>query len=157
MVDDNKLNIKVASKIFKELNIEVEEATSGFECIDKIENGEYYDIIFMDIMMPKMSGVETLKQLKNIKDFSIPIVALTADAMEGKSNKYLEVGFDDYIAKPINREKLNNVLNKFLNNDYDIKENDLKGNINDSEKQKIISITDEDIEKLNKLVEEREK
>ena len=117
VVDDNKLNVKVASKIFKEFNIQIEEAYSGFECINKIENGNCYDIIFMDIMMPKLSGVDTLKRLKEIKDFNIPVVALTADAMEGSANKYIEVGFDDCITKPINRERLNHVLNKLLSSD----------------------------------------
>ena len=149
VVDDNKLNIKVASKIFKELNIKVDEASSGFECIDKIENGEYYDIIFMDIMMPKMGGVETLKKLKNIKNFSIPVVALTADAMEGKSNKYIEVGFDDYITKPINRDKLNQILNKLLRNDNQkIKDENI---IDD----KVIPVTDEDIQRLEEIEEKQ--
>ena len=149
VVDDNKLNIKVASKIFKELNIEVDEANSGFECIDKIENGNKYDIIFMDIMMPKMSGVETLKKLKNNKDFSIPVVALTADAMEGKSNKYIEVGFDDYITKPINRDKLNQILNKLLRNDNQKTKDE---NIIDD---KVIPVTDEDIQRLEEIEEKQ--
>ena len=156
VVDDNKLNIKVASKIFKELNIEVDEANSGFECIDKIENGNKYDIIFMDIMMPKMSGVETLKKLKNIKDFSIPVVALTADAMEGKSNKYLEVGFDDYITKPINRDKLNQILNKLLKIDnQNIKDDNQEREDENITEDKVIPVTDEDVQKL-KEVEEKQ-
>ena len=64
LVDDNRLNIKVATKILKEYNLDIESVESGFECIDKIENNNKYDIILLDIMMPKMGGVETLRKLK---------------------------------------------------------------------------------------------
>ena len=116
IVDGNKLNTKVASKILKEFNLDIDECESGFECINKIENNNKYDIIFMDIMMPKMSGTETLKKLKQIENFNVPVVALTADAIQGKSNKYIEVGFNDYLSKPIDKNDLNKVLNKILNN-----------------------------------------
>jgi len=65
-------------------------------------------------MMPKMSGVETLKKLKEIPDFSIPTVALTANALSGMKEKYLADGFDDYLAKPINKQELNQIIQKFL-------------------------------------------
>ena len=146
IVDDNKLNIKVAMKILKEFDLEIDTCESGFECINKIENGESYNAIFMDIMMPKMSGVETLKKLKKIENFNIPVVALTADAIMGKSNKYLEVGFNDYIPKPIDKNKLNNVLNRVLNH-IEIDEEVSK----DPDIHKIIPITDEQIAELNKL------
>ena len=114
IVDDNKLNLKVAVKILKEFNLDIDTCESGFECLEKIANNDKYDIIFMDIMMPKMDGVETLKKLKQIEAFNIPVVALTADAMEGKANKYLEEGFVNYLSKPIDREELNKVLNKII-------------------------------------------
>ena len=154
IVDDNKLNIKVAAKILKEFNLDIEEAMSGFESISKIENGENYDIIFMDIMMPKMSGVETLKRLKQIENFNIPVVALTADAIEGKSNKYIEVGFDDYISKPIDRKELNKVLNKVLNH---VEEETKKEYEEDPDIHKVIPITDEQIELLNEKLKNNEK
>lgn len=114
VVDDNYLNLKIASKLLKERKIETEQVSSGYECIEKIKENNKYDIIFMDIMMPKLSGVETLKELKKIKDFNIPVIALTADAMSGVSNKYIEVGFNDYLSKPIEKNELNKVLNKYL-------------------------------------------
>lgn len=114
VVDDNKLNLRVAQKLFKEYNTEIECVDNGFDCINSVERNKKYDIIFMDIMMPKMSGVETLKRLKKIEGFSIPVVALTADALNGKEKKYLEVGFDDYLSKPIEKLELNRVLAKFL-------------------------------------------
>ena len=150
VVDDNKLNLKVASKMFKELNIRVDEAESGYKCLEKIKSGELFDIIFMDIMMPKMSGTETLKKLKQINDFNIPVVALTADAMEGSSNKYLDVGFSDYIAKPINIERLNEVLdNLFSSKRKTHDDNESKEEVDNE----IIPITDEDIEKLNNIID----
>ena len=114
VVDDNYLNLKIASKLLKERKIETEQVSSGYECIEKIKGNNKYDIIFMDIMMPKLSGVETLKELKKIEDFNIPVIALTADAMSGVSNKYIEVGFNDYLSKPIEKNELNKVLNKYL-------------------------------------------
>lgn len=113
LVDDNKLNLKVGSKILKEFNLDIDECESGFECLQKVETNNY-DIIFMDIMMPKMGGVETLKKLKIREGFNTPVVALTADALEGKSNKYLEVGFSAYLSKPIDKNELSKALNKLL-------------------------------------------
>ena len=115
VVDDNELNLKVATKRLKEYKLNIECVNSGFECINKIENNNTYDLILLDIMMPKMGGVDTLKRLKNIEGFNIPVVALTADAIQGKSNKYLEVGFNDYLSKPIDSNKLSHVLSKYLN------------------------------------------
>jgi len=83
---------------------------SGKECIEKVENDKY-DIIFMDIMMPEMDGVETFKKLQEIENFNIPVVALTADAEAGAKEKYLKLGFNNYIAKPIQLDILHNVIN----------------------------------------------
>lgn len=113
IVDDNKLNLKVASKILQNFNFDVETSNSGFECIDKINNQNKYDLIFMDIMMTEMDGVETMKKLKNMS-LSTPIVALTADAVEGSRERYLEEGFDDYVAKPIDQMTLEETLSKLL-------------------------------------------
>ncbi len=115
LVDDNKLNLKVGIKLLKEYDLNIECNENGFEVLDKIQNGNKYDIILMDIMMPKMGGVETLKKLKEIDGFNTPVVALTADAIQGKSNKYIEVGFSDYLSKPIDSEELKKVLSKYLN------------------------------------------
>ena len=114
IVDDNKLNIKVGTKILKEYNLDITPCESGFECINKIENNNKFDIILLDIMMPKMGGVETLKRLKQINGFNIPVIALTADAIQGRENKYFEVGFDGYLSKPIEHSELKKVLSKFL-------------------------------------------
>ncbi|MBE6139796.1 MAG: response regulator [Firmicutes bacterium] len=152
IVDDNKLNIKVASKVLSEFELNIDSADSGFSAIEKIENNEHYDIIFMDIMMPKMSGVETLKKLKDIDGFNTPVVALTADAMEGKSTKYIEVGFNDYLSKPINKDELKRVLDKCLNGTMETEEE--KVTEEDPHIHRVIPITDEDIEMLNKKLAE---
>lgn len=115
IVDDNKLNNKVVSKILEDYGIIVDAVESGFDCIEKIKGNEVYDIIFMDIMMPEMDGLETLEKLKEIDNFNLPVVAFTADAMVGQGVKYLESGFDDYLTKPVDREELQRILNKYLN------------------------------------------
>jgi len=115
LVDDNNLNIKVASRLLSTYKMQIDTCLSGFECIDKINAGEKYDLILLDDMMPKMSGVETLQKLKQIESFNIPTVALTANAIAGMKEKYLAEGFDDYLSKPIEKPELNRVIEKFLN------------------------------------------
>jgi len=114
LVDDNKLNLKVGSKILNEYNLDITQCESGFEAIEKVKKTKY-DIILMDIMMPKMGGVETLKKLKEFNWFKTPVIALTADAIQGRSNKYLEVGFSGYLSKPIEKKELSKILSKYLN------------------------------------------
>ena len=115
IVDDNKINLKVASRLLQGYKVITEEVDSGFSCIDKIKAKEVYDLILMDDMMPKMSGVETLQKLKEIDGFNIPVVALTANAITGMKEKYLADGFTDYLAKPIDKSELNNIISKYLN------------------------------------------
>lgn len=113
IVDDSKINLKVANQILKPYNFNVTMVESGYECLELMDNSTF-DLILMDIMMPKMNGVETLKRLKEIDGFDIPVIALTADAIEGTNEKYLNAGFDDYLSKPIDRYALDRVLHKFL-------------------------------------------
>ena len=82
---------------------------SGFECLDLIEKGNKYDIIFLDDVMPVMLGSETVTRLKRIEGFKTPVVSLTANAIEGVKEKYLNLGFDDYLAKPIEKSKLEDI------------------------------------------------
>lgn len=114
VVDDNKMNLKVATLVLKKYNVEIDTALSGQECLDKIEAGENYDLILLDDMMPQMSGVETFAKLKQREDFSIPTIALTANAISGMKEKYLKDGFDGYLAKPIDKIELNQVIEQFL-------------------------------------------
>lgn len=115
IVDDNKLNIKVASRLLEKYDVNIDSVLSGKECLEKIDNGEKYDLILMDDMMPNMSGVETFKKLKSKKTFTTPTVMLTANAIDGMKEKYLlQDGFDEYIAKPIEKTELERVLNKIF-------------------------------------------
>ncbi len=117
IVDDNKLNIKVVYKLLEPYNVKVEEAFSGQECLDLLDKDTNFDLILMDDLMPKMSGTETLdilKKLERIDSFYIPVVVLTANALAGEKSKYLNIGFDDYLAKPIDRYELDRVLRKFI-------------------------------------------
>ena len=115
IVDDNELNIKVASTLLKKYNFNIDSATSGFACLAKINNNEKYDIIFLDDMMPKMSGRETLQKLKANPNYKIPTIALTANAIEGMKDEYLNCGFDDYLSKPIEKKELERVIRTYLN------------------------------------------
>ncbi|MBE6156251.1 MAG: response regulator [Firmicutes bacterium] len=115
IVDDNLINLKVASRLLESYKVETELVSSGFDCIKRIEEGNKYDLILMDDMMPKMSGVETFKKLSRMDDFDIPVVALTANAIAGMKENYLKEGFDDYISKPIDKKELERVLKTYLN------------------------------------------
>ena len=115
IVDDSKLNLKVAEKILSEYGLTSDIVTSGNECINKIKEGNKYDLIFMDIMMPDKNGVETLKELKNINGFNTPVIALTADAMEGQKEAYIKEGFTSYLSKPIDKTELESLLKNILN------------------------------------------
>ena len=124
IVDDNKLNLKVASRLLMPYNVSVVLAGSGSEFLDIIDNDTNFDLILMDDMMPKMSGSDTLnifKKIERVSGFSIPVVVLTANAISGMREKYLSCGFDDYLAKPIDKFELNRVLKKYLKNTNTLK------------------------------------
>ncbi len=114
VVDDNKLNLKVATRILKNYNVVVDTVLSGQECLDEIESGNKYDLILLDDMMPKMSGGETLKKLKLMNDFDTPVVVFTANAITGMKEKYLQEGFSGYLSKPVQKSDLNEILKEFL-------------------------------------------
>ena len=120
VVDDNKLNLKVCSKLLMEYKCNIDLVDSGFECLDKIKAGEKYDLILLDDMMPKMKGTETLTKLKEIEGFNIPVVSLTANAINGMKEKYLAFGFDDYLSKPIDKLELNRVLDELLDSEVEM-------------------------------------
>ena len=114
LVDDNELNIKVEKKLLEKLNCKnVDYCYSGFECLEKNKSNTY-DIILLDDMMPKMSGTETLKKLKENPDFKTPVVALTANAITGMRESYIAQGFSEYIAKPIEKETLITVMTRLI-------------------------------------------
>ena len=115
IVDDNDLNIKVAKKALKDLDVVIDTCKSGEECLNKVKYGHEYDLILMDIMMPHMTGTSTMEKLKEKPEFNIPVIALTADALAGSKEKYIEEGFVDYIPKPFTRDQIVEKLSSIFN------------------------------------------
>lgn len=116
VVDDNEMNRKVFGSLLKDTKIQVEEAASGRECIAKVKNTAY-DIIFMDHMMPEMDGIETFKVMKVMEDYpskNAPVVILTANAIVGAKEQYLSEGFDAFLSKPIDFQKLEALIEELL-------------------------------------------
>ena len=123
VVDDNLLNLKVMKKILENLKCKnIELVNSGYEAIEVVKYKKF-DIILLDIMMPKLDGVNTLKQLKLIKDFNTPVIAMTANALTGMKEAYLNNGFNDYISKPIEKNELINVLNNNISSCCEVLDN----------------------------------
>lgn len=115
IVDDNKLNIKVASRLLEAYKFNIDTTTNGKDCIYKIKEGLHYDMIFLDHMMPELDGIKTLHILKKLDGYELPpIVALTANAITGMKEMYLNEGFDEYLSKPINVVELNKLIIKYF-------------------------------------------
>ena len=115
VVDDNNMNLKVIRALLKKNAIVPVLAASGEECLEKLAE-EKFDLIFLDYMMPVMDGIETLKKAKENKLIpdTTPVVALTADAVMGARERYMEAGFDDYLSKPVEVPRLEEILKKYL-------------------------------------------
>ncbi len=116
VVDDNEMNRKVFCSLLKDTRIQIEEAPDGRTCIEKVKKNTY-DIIFMDHMMPEMDGIETLQVMKQMEDYpskETPVVILTANAIVGAKEKYLKEGFDDFLSKPIDVQKLEGIIVELL-------------------------------------------
>jgi len=113
VVDDVETNLYVARGLMAPYGLSIETALSGFETLEKIRNGLVYDIIFMDHMMPRMDGIEAATLIRSL-GYTKPIVALTANALAGQAEMFLNSGFDDFISKPIDIRQLNSVLNKLI-------------------------------------------
>jgi CheY-like chemotaxis protein len=116
IVDDEPMNLVVATGTFRDYGMITETAASGQESLDKFRD-KTYDIIFMDHMMPEMDGVEAMKRLKQMareKDRNILIVALTANAVSGAKEMFLNEGFDGFIAKPIDIMEFERVMKRIL-------------------------------------------
>ena len=126
IVDDNKLNIKVARRALDGFNFEIDECYDGQECLNKVVKGNEYDLILMDIMMPNMSGETAIAKLKEKTNFNIPIIALTADAVVGAREKYLSEGFVDYIVKPFNKQQIKEKLDIIFGSSNSAQENKME-------------------------------
>ena len=116
VVDDNAVNRKVLRNLLKETRIQVTDVDGGAECLELVQK-EHFDLIFLDHMMPKMDGIETLHYMKEFSDYPCqhtPVVVLTANAVSGAKEKYLAEGFDGFLSKPIVLEKLENMIQTML-------------------------------------------
>jgi len=113
VVDDVETNIYVAKGLLAPYELTIDTASSGFEALEKIKTGKVYDIIFMDHMMPDMDGIETTLNIRRL-NYTAPVVALSANALVGQMDVFLENGFDDFISKPIDLQQLNVILNRLI-------------------------------------------
>ena len=116
VVDDNAINRKVFMNLLKQTKVQIDETESGIECLEMIKK-KHYDIIFLDHMMPEMDGVETLHHMQKMADYpckETPVIALTANAIQGAKEMYLGEGFDDFLSKPIQPEKLERMILNWL-------------------------------------------
>ena len=116
VVDDVKLNIDVMKGLLKNTKVRIDSAYSGRECLGLVRRNSY-DLIFMDHLMPEMDGIETLNTLRQTPDSpnrDTPVIALTANAMVGAREKYSELGFADYLSKPVQSDHLEQMLLDYL-------------------------------------------
>lgn len=115
LVEDDFSNQKVIQKTLEKEGYAVQIAENGQEALSALQ-ADTYDLIIMDVKMPVMDGVEATRKIRDldssIKD--IPIIALTAYAMQGEQSKIMQAGMNDYIVKPMDREELKQVLSKYL-------------------------------------------
>jgi len=114
LVDDDAMNLKILERFVEKYKVKIETFSSGFELLDRINEGSVCDLIITDDMMPLMSGTETLAKLKENPNFKIPTVVITGNTVEGAKEKYLRSGFDYYLEKPINKDELDKVMNMYL-------------------------------------------
>ena len=113
VVDDVDTNLYVARGLMQIYELQIETCDSGYAAVDKVKEGNVYDIIFMDHMMPGMDGVETTEKIREL-GYTAPIIALTANALIGQAEEYIRRGFDGFISKPIQATPLDAALNKYV-------------------------------------------
>ncbi len=115
IVEDNKSNQLLMTILLDELGLDSDIANDGVEALKVMQKDNHYDLILMDENMPNMNGIEATKHIRMLnKCRNIPIVAVTANALKGDKEKFLEAGMNDYISKPIDNKKLEEVLRKYL-------------------------------------------
>ena len=137
VTDDNEFNLKVASGLLSFMDIEAETADSGFKAIEKVQHKDY-NIVFMDHMMPEMDGVETVHRIRELggKFEKLTIIALTANAIAGAREMFLENGFNDFISKPIDAKELQEIVERYLPGELvraDVKKEDRQEVLNKEE------------------------
>ena len=155
IVDDNMVNQKVAEGFLDAYKVQTELASSGQEAIDKIKAGKTYDIIFMDHMMPVMDGVDTTRYIRGMdNEFAktVPIIALTANAIKGVEKMFSENGFSDFLAKPIEIKMFGIILERWIPKNKQMKYYQEPDKSNKASNHKIPVLKDVDVEKGLKYV-----
>lgn len=114
LVDDNKLNLKVAERLLSQYKVKYDIVESGKECVAYIKEGKKYDLILLDHLMPELDGIETIRILKKLNLNLPPIVAMTANVVTELKDTYFKEGFNDYISKPIDIKELNKLMKKYF-------------------------------------------
>ena len=134
VVDDTEMNLTVIRNLLKKTGIRIDTAMSGMEAVE-LSGDNRYDVIFIDHMMPDMDGIETLSRIRESdRNRDIPAVALTANAVSGAREMYLEAGFTDYLSKPVDGEKLERLLANMIPAEKQIKpENDERQELDERE------------------------
>ncbi|MBP3723923.1 MAG: response regulator, partial [Selenomonadaceae bacterium] len=153
VVDDSEMNLYVVENLLKRTKVQVIKALSGKECLEKIEK-EHYDIVFLDHMMPGMDGIETLERAKKLAGSrckNSPFIALTANAIAGVRDMFLNKGFDDYLSKPVNSKALEKMLIRYLPKDKILNADDHTEEENIEETTSDISETRASEEKVEKV------
>lgn len=119
VVDDNETNRMVFASLLKNTKMDITLVDSGKRCLEEASKN-FYHIIFLDHMMPEMDGIETLERLRDMKDCpckDTPVIVLTANAIAGVKEEYIKTGFDNYLAKPVTLDKLENMILEYLPKD----------------------------------------
>lgn len=117
VVDDNRMNLEIVKGLLRQTRMQIETCQSGREMLQLITR-KHYDLILLDHMMPEMDGLEALQEARKVAGSrcgNTPVVAMTANAIKGVREKYLKAGFDDYISKPIEGRKLEEMILRYLN------------------------------------------
>ena len=154
VVDDNDMNLDVFCDLLRDTRIKITTAMSGPECIEKLMK-DRFDAVLLDQMMPGMSGTETLNKIKE-KELagSVPFIVLTADAVSGARQMYIDEGFDDYISKPVIYEELESVLLKYIDERLLVSREEAdRIRERENEEKPVILVVSEDPESLKKARE----
>ncbi len=156
VVDDTKTNLTVIEGLLKKTKIQIDTAISGFDAIEMVKENKY-DIIFLDHRMPEMDGIQTFHAMKEMSDnasIDTPVIALTANAISGSREMYYQEGFDNYMSKPVDPSKLEEMILMYLPPDKVVKPGDKDfvsdaDNINETEKeamQELLKVSGVDLE-----------
>lgn len=162
-VDDNAMNLSVVQELLKRTKIQIDTAESGAKCLELTRQKQYH-LIFMDHLMPEMDGIETMQRLRREEgnpNQQTPVIALTANAIKGVREFYLEKGFDEYMTKPIEGERLEKLLIELLPSEYvtvikpqETKEMETMGPLRVHEKSEAASKAEAYMQELTDLLEQ---